>query len=83
MPLDEPLASLLHRRLVQLPKSAAERHEILIGERLIAEEEHLMIEPRAMDCREQLIVEHTKIDAIDPGAERRTRGSNTKAIGAA
>jgi hypothetical protein len=42
-----------------------------------------MIEPRAMDCREQLIVEHTKIDAIDPGAERRTRGSNTKAIGAA
>ena len=83
MPLHEALPRLLDRGLVELAKTPAERHQILIAERLVAKQEDLMFEPRPMDRGKQLVVERSQIDALHFGAERRARRSNAQTIRAA
>ena len=52
MPLDEAPAGLLDRRPVEIAEAAAERDQVVVAERLAAEQQDLMIEPGAMDRRE-------------------------------
>ena len=73
MSVDEPPPGLLHRRLVEVAEAAAERDEILVGQLLIPEEQHLMVEPRPMDRGEGLGVERAQIDALDLRAEHRVQ----------
>ena len=67
---DEPPAVLLHGRLVEIAEAAAECDQIVVAQLLIANEQHLMVEPRAMDRREAAVVERAQVDAGDFGAER-------------
>jgi hypothetical protein len=60
--------------LVEVAEAAAEGHQILVGQLLIPEEQHLIIEPRPMDRRERLVVERTQIDALDVRPEDGVRG---------
>ena len=57
MTLDEAPPGLLHRRLIEVAEAAAERDQVGVGQLLIPEEQHLMIEPRPMNRGEQLVVE--------------------------
>ena len=75
MPLDEPLPGFLHGRFVEAAEPAAEGHQILVGQLLIPEEQHLIIEPRAMDRREGSGVERAQIDTLDRRPEDGLRGS--------
>ena len=74
MPLDEPPPGLLHRRLVEVAEAAAEGHQILVGQPLIPEEQHLVIEPRLMDRREGVGVERAQIDALNRRPDDGARG---------
>ena len=76
MPLDEPPPGLLHGRLVEVAEAAAEGHQIVVGQRLIPEEQHLMVEPRPMDRREGVGVERAQIDALHLRPERGARGGS-------
>ena len=76
MPLDEPLPGLLHGRLVEVAEAAAEGHQILVGQLLIPEEQHLIVEPRPMDRREGFGVERAQIDALHRRPEDGVRGSH-------
>src|SRR6185503_2042736 len=70
MPGDEPLAALLHRRLVEVAEPAAEGDQLLVGQRLIPEEQHLIIEPGAVNRCEGTIVDRAQVDALHFRAER-------------
>ncbi len=64
MPLDKPLPGLLDGRLVEVAEVAAERDEILVGQRLTADEQHVIVEPRAMDRRKGPGVDSAQIDTL-------------------
>jgi hypothetical protein len=80
--LDEPPPGLLHGRAVEVAEAAAEAREILVGQCLIAEEQHLIIEPRPMHGREGLGVERAKIDALHVRPEDTLHGPYAHEAGA-
>src|SRR5882672_9082295 len=73
MPVDESPPRLLHRRLVERAEAPAERHQVVVAQRLASKEEHLVLEPRLMDGGEGRGVERAEIDALHLGAQRSAR----------
>src|SRR5262249_61805457 len=67
---DEAPAVLLDRGPVEVPEAAAEGDQLLIAERLAAEQQHRMIVPGLDDALERGRVELAQIDAGHFGAER-------------
>lgn len=74
MPLDGGAAVLLHRREVQVAKPAAKAGQLVIRERLPAEQQHGMIEPGPMDGPEQRVIDPAQVGTADLGAEHRAGG---------
>ena len=68
--LDEPAAVFLDRRLVKRSEPAAERDQIGVAELLVANEQHRVLEPRAIDLGERRVVYRSKIDTLNLRAER-------------
>ena len=69
MAIDEAAAVLLDRRLVQRAEAAAEGKQRVVVERLVAKQQHKMLDPGAMDDGEVVIVDGAQVDAADFGAE--------------
>ena len=70
MSFDEAAAVLLDGRVIERAEPPAERDQIGVAELLIAEQQHGVLEPRAIDLREGRVVDRTKIHAPDFRAER-------------
>ena len=73
MPVDEASPVLLDRREVQLAEPAAERDQVIVAQRLSAEQQHQMIQPGAMDRGKFAVVDATQIDPANLRAKRGTR----------
>ena len=57
---------------LEVAEAAGEREVLLGGDVLVAEEDDLVLEQRAMDLVERLVVERLgQVDASDLGADRR------------
>jgi hypothetical protein len=69
-PVDEAPARLLNRRPVEVAEAAAECDEILIAERLAADQKDLMVVPGSLERREPRRVEIFQVDVPYLGAER-------------
>jgi hypothetical protein len=82
VPLDKPPPGLLHGRVVEVAESTAEGREILVGQILISEEQHLIVEPCLMDCRKGLGIERAQIDALHGRSEDGIRGQHAHETGA-
>src|SRR6185295_18360598 len=54
---------------VEIAEAAAERDQIGVGQVLIPEQQHLMVEPRTMDRRERLVVDRAQVDVVYGCAE--------------
>jgi sodium-dependent dicarboxylate transporter 2/3/5 len=79
MALDEPAAVLLDRRLIERSEPPAEGNQIVVAELLVANEQHRVVEPRAIDLREYRVVDRSKIEAADFRAERGSGWKNVQA----
>src|SRR5205085_7421857 len=74
MPLDKAPPGLLHRSLVEIAEAAAEGDQIVVGQRLLPEEQHLMIEPRPVHESKRVVVELAQVETLDLRSERGARG---------
>src|SRR5262249_46061076 len=68
--LDETAARFLDRRPIEFPEAAAEGDQLLITERLIADQHHCILLPRLNEPRESGLAERPEIDAPHLSAER-------------
>ena len=69
--LREPLDPLHERVLDRCPHPPRERHELGRRKRLVAEEDHQVVEERAPDLGDGLVGKRpSEVDAEDLGAER-------------
>src|SRR5262249_20049403 len=67
--LDEAASSLLHRGPVEVAEAAREGDELVVAERLPAEEQHRMLDPGVADRGELRIADGAQIDPADLGAD--------------
>ena len=71
--LDEAAAGLLDRRPVEIAEAAAEGDQLLVAQRLAADQHHRMLVPGVHQASERRVVEVPEIDAPHLRAERCTR----------
>jgi solute carrier family 13 (sodium-dependent dicarboxylate transporter), member 2/3/5 len=76
MTVDEPPAVFLDRRLVERAESTAEDDQVGVTELLVAEQQHRMVEPRAIDLGEHRVIYRTEVDTADFRAECRSGRNN-------
>src|SRR5438046_5328401 len=74
MPLHKAPSGLLHRSLVEIAEAAAEGNKIVVGQRLLSEEQHLMVEPCPVYDSKRVVVERAQVDALNLRSERGARG---------
>ena len=70
MPVDEPAAVFLNRRLIERSEPAAEGDQISVDELLVAKQQHRALEPRAIDLPKHRVVDRSEIDILNLRAER-------------
>src|SRR5580658_2380781 len=72
----DALTVLLDLCVIQIAEPAGEGDQVEIAQALTAKQQHLVIDPRAVDGGERLIIDRTQIDIRDlsakPGRARRT-----------
>src|SRR6516225_3170954 len=69
--LDEPAAIFLDRRPVKIAEAAAECDQVLIAQRLPANQQDRMLVPGVHQASEHPVVEVSQINASHLGSERR------------
>src|SRR4029077_673598 len=74
--LDERTAGLLDWRLIQFAKAPAEANQILVGEVLLSEQEHLMIEPCTVNQLKAIGRKFAEIYTSNLCAKRLVAGNN-------
>jgi len=72
MPLHEASAVFLDRSLIERAEAAAESDQLVVGQSLLAEQQHGVVEPGAINLRESRVIYETQIDAADFRAKRCT-----------
>ena len=81
MALDEPAAVFLDRCLIERSEAAAEGDQIRVAELLTAKQQHRVLEPRAIDLREHLVVYRSEIEVHHLRAERGRSWDDLKSRG--
>ena len=71
MSFDEASSVFLDRSVVERAEVAAERDQLIVGQPLVAEQQHGVVEPRAINLLENRVVNRPKIDTADLRAKRR------------
>ena len=64
--VDEALAVLLDGRVIERAEAAAERDQVVVGQPLAAEQQHLVIEPGAMDRGKRVGVDGAQVGSAAP-----------------
>jgi solute carrier family 13 (sodium-dependent dicarboxylate transporter), member 2/3/5 len=70
MPVDKASSIFLNRSLIERAEAAAEGDQLVVGQLLVAEQQHGVVEPRPVDVPETRVVYRTKIDIADFRAKR-------------
>jgi solute carrier family 13 (sodium-dependent dicarboxylate transporter), member 2/3/5 len=69
---DEASSVFLDGSLIECAEPAAEGNQLIIGQLLVAEQQHGVVEPRAINLRENRVADRTEIDTTNLGAKRCT-----------
>jgi hypothetical protein len=79
MSFDEASSVFLDRSVVERAEVAAERDQLIVGQPLVAEQQHGVVEPRAINLLENRVVNRPKIDTADLRAKRALVGTTSNA----